>query len=66
MFRDETGTAVPLRVFREEAVVLALVYYSCLMCNLLLNGMTDTLKNSGMLEVFKWWCAWTLRHNWQN
>ncbi len=48
MFRDETGTAVPLQSFFREGrpVVLALVYYSCpSMCNLLLNGMTDTLKN---------------------
>ncbi|MBI2519821.1 MAG: SCO family protein [Bdellovibrio sp.] len=48
MFRDETGSVLPLRNFfhEDKPVVLALVYYSCpSMCNLLLNGMTDTLKN---------------------
>lgn len=46
-FRDETGTEVPLTKFfgQKKPVVLTLIYYECPnLCNFLLNGLNDTLK----------------------
>ncbi|MBU0676575.1 MAG: SCO family protein [Verrucomicrobia bacterium] len=45
-FRGETGRIVKLGdYFGEKPVVLALVYYECpMLCNLVLNGLTDVLQ----------------------
>jgi protein SCO1/2 len=45
-FRDEAGNAVTLgRYFGRRPVVLALVYYECpMLCNQVLNGLTETLR----------------------
>lgn len=45
-FRDETGKPVTLReLMRDKPVVLSLVYYQCpMLCTLVLNGLTDSLK----------------------
>ncbi len=45
-FRDETGKTVELgEYFGKRPVVLALVYYDCpMLCTLILNGLTDSLK----------------------
>lgn len=47
-FRDEQGGMVPLKTFfdGERPVVLSLVYYECpSLCTLVLNGLTEALKN---------------------
>lgn len=45
-FRDETGNTIELRqYFGRRPVVLALVYYDCpMLCTLILNGLTSSLK----------------------
>lgn len=45
-FRDEAGNPVALRqYFGRRPVVLALVYYDCpMLCTLILNGLTSSLK----------------------
>ena len=45
-FRDESGKTVRLGdYFNHKPVILALVYYQCpLLCNQVLNGLTDSLK----------------------
>jgi protein SCO1 len=47
-FRNETGDDVTLNKYLSggKPVILALVYYECPnLCNMLLNGLTETLKN---------------------
>ena len=46
VFRDESGTAVPLRqYFGQRPVVLALVYYQCpMLCTMTLNGMVKAFR----------------------
>ena len=47
-FQDEAGSTVPLKNFFEgsKPVILTLVYYQCPnLCNLLLNGFLEGLKN---------------------
>lgn len=45
-FRDEAGNTIALRqYFGRRPVVLALVYYDCpMLCTLILNGLTSSLK----------------------
>lgn len=44
--RDEEGRVVPLgSFFKDRPVVFSLVYYNCpMLCNLVLNGIVDVLK----------------------
>lgn len=46
-FRDERGKEVLLKdYFGSRPVILAFVYYRCpMLCNLVLNGLTDSLRN---------------------
>ena len=47
-FKNDTGEDVALSKFFQSGrpVILALVYYECPnLCNMLLNGLTETLKN---------------------
>ena len=47
MFTNEQGQQVPLRTFftNGKPVLMAMVYYTCpSLCNLHLNGLTDTMK----------------------
>lgn len=51
VFRDESGTRVPLSTyFGKRPVVLALVYYECpMLCTLTLNGLLRALRALSML-----------------
>jgi len=55
-FTNEEGKEVPLSSFlhTKKPVVLTLMYYECpSLCNLLLNGFVDTLKNFPQWEIGK-------------
>lgn len=48
-FDDEAGQKVTLRKYMGKPVILALVYYQCpSLCNLVLNGLTRSVKNVPM------------------